>query len=105
MEWEVFRRVRALRRRFPDTDIEAHFHNDLGHAVSNAIVALQAGANWISTSLLGIGERTGITPLSSLLANVLILDAAAAARYKLAGSPRPRAPWPSSAAWTCRPTS
>ena len=82
MEWEVFRRIRALRRRF-DVDIEAHFHNDLGHAVSNAIVALQAGANWISTSLLGIGERTGITPLSSLLANVLILDEAAAARYKL----------------------
>jgi isopropylmalate/homocitrate/citramalate synthase len=46
--------------------------------VSNAIVALQAGANWISTSLLGIGERTGITPLSSLLANILILDPAAA---------------------------
>jgi len=82
MEWEVFRRVRALWRRF-DTDIEAHFHNDLGHAVSNAIVALQAGANWISTSLLGIGERTGITPLSSLLANIHILDEAAAARYDL----------------------
>ena len=82
MEWEVFRRIRTLRRRF-GTDIEAHFHNDLGHAVSNAIVALQAGANWISTSLLGIGERTGITPLSSLLANILILDAAAAARYRL----------------------
>ncbi len=83
MEWEVFRRVRSLRRRFPETDIEAHFHNDLGHAVSNAIVALQAGANWISTSLLGIGERTGITPLSSLLANILILDERTASRYNL----------------------
>ena len=82
MEWEVFRRIRALRRRFA-TDIEAHFHNDLGHAVSNAIVAIQAGANWISTSLLGIGERTGITPLSSLLANLLILNEAAAGRYRL----------------------
>jgi homocitrate synthase len=82
MEWEVFRRIRTLRRRF-GTDIEAHFHNDLGHAVSNAIVALQAGANWISTSLLGIGERTGITPLSSLLANIHILDETAAGRYDL----------------------
>jgi isopropylmalate/homocitrate/citramalate synthase len=81
MEWEVFRRVRALRRRFP-TDIEVHFHNDLGHAVSNAIVALRAGANWISTSLLGIGERTGITPLSSILANLLVLDEEAAERYR-----------------------
>ena len=82
MAWEVFRRLRGLRRRFL-TDIEAHFHNDLGHAVSNAIVALRAGANWISTSLLGLGERTGITPLSSFLANLCLLDGRAAGRYNL----------------------
>jgi isopropylmalate/homocitrate/citramalate synthase len=82
MAWEVFRRLRGLRRRFL-VDIEAHFHNDLGHAVSNAIVALRAGANWISTSLLGLGERTGITPLSSFLANLCLLDGRAAGRYDL----------------------
>ncbi len=82
MSWEVFRKIRALRRRYA-TDIEAHFHNDLGHAVSNAIVSLLAGANWISTSLLGLGERTGITPLSSFLANLYILDDRAARRYNL----------------------
>jgi homocitrate synthase len=82
MGWEISRRIRVLRKRFP-TDIEAHFHNDLGHAVSNSIAALRAGANWISTSLLGIGERTGITPLSSLLANIHFLDEHAALRYDL----------------------
>ena len=66
-------RIRALRTA-DRTDIEVHFHNDLGHAVSNALAALQAGANWVSTSLLGIGERTGITPLSSLLVNLYVLD-------------------------------
>jgi isopropylmalate/homocitrate/citramalate synthase len=56
--WEVARRVAALRRRTA-LDIEAHFHNDLGQAVSNAVWAVRCGANWISASLLGIGERTG----------------------------------------------
>lgn len=82
LSWDVFRRIRVLRQRFA-ADIEVHFHNDLGHAVSNALAALRAGANYVSTSLLGIGERTGITPLSSLLANLYVLDAAAVRRYAL----------------------
>jgi homocitrate synthase len=82
LSWDVFRRIRILRKRFA-ADIEVHFHNDLGHAVSNALTALWAGANYVSTSLLGIGERTGITPLSSLLANLYVLDAAAVRRYVL----------------------
>lgn len=82
LSWDVFRRIRILRKRFA-ADIEVHFHNDLGHAVSNALAALRAGANYVSTSLLGIGERTGITPLSSLLANIYLLDTAAVGRYGL----------------------
>ncbi len=73
MGWEVESRIRKLRDR-TFTDIEVHFHNDLGHAVGNAVAALRAGANWVSASLLGIGERTGITPLSTLLVNLYILD-------------------------------
>ncbi|MGB8952251.1 MAG: LeuA family protein [Candidatus Aminicenantales bacterium] len=82
MNWEVARRIRELRRCLT-VDIEVHFHNDLGHAVSNALVALQSGANWVSTSLLGIGERTGITPLSSLLVNLYVMDSELARRYNL----------------------
>lgn len=80
--WEVARRVAALRRRTA-LDIEAHFHNDLGQAVSNAVWAVRCGANWISASLLGIGERTGITPLSSFLANLYVLDPELAGRYRM----------------------
>jgi homocitrate synthase len=80
--WEVARRVGALRRR-TSLEIEAHFHNDLGQAVSNAVWAVRSGANWISASLLGIGERTGITPLSSFLANLYVLDPDLAGRYRL----------------------
>jgi len=82
MSWEVGRRIRRLRRRVA-TALEVHFHNDLGHAVSNAFAALEAGANFVSTSLLGIGERTGITPTSSLLVNLYVLDPAIARRYDL----------------------
>jgi homocitrate synthase len=82
LSWDVYRRIRILRQRFA-ADIEVHFHNDLGHAVGNALAALRGGANYVSTSLLGIGERTGITPLSSLLANLYVLDADAVGRYAL----------------------
>jgi homocitrate synthase len=44
-------------------DIETHFHNDTGCAIANAYCALEAGATHIDTSILGIGERNGITPL------------------------------------------
>jgi len=82
LSWEVARRIRGLRRRIR-ASIEVHFHNDLGHAVSNAVAALQAGASFVSTSLLGIGERTGITPLSSLLVNLYMLNPGMGARYDL----------------------
>ena len=82
LSWDVFRRIRSLRQRY-GMDIEGHFHNDLGHAVGNSLAALMAGANWIDTSLLGIGERTGITPLSSLLVNMYILDQKIAVKYNL----------------------
>jgi len=82
MNWAVSKRIKELRRYF-SVDMEVHFHNDLGHAVSNAIVALQSGANWISASLVGIGERTGITPLSSLLLNLYVLSPVLTRKYNL----------------------
>ena len=37
-------------------------------AIANAYCALEAGATHIDTSVLGIGERVGITPLGGLVA-------------------------------------
>jgi len=50
--------------------IEFHAHNDTGCAVANALAALEAGATHIDTTVLGIGERNGITSLSGLIARV-----------------------------------
>ncbi|PIR58635.1 MAG: hypothetical protein COU69_04350 [Candidatus Pacebacteria bacterium CG10_big_fil_rev_8_21_14_0_10_56_10] len=80
--WEVAEVVHALSREV-QTQLGVHLHNDLGHAVGNAIYALRAGANWIDTSLLGLGERTGITPLSSLLVSLNELGPRLVARYDL----------------------
>src|SRR5512136_2700651 len=44
-------------------DIGFHGHNDTGCAVANAYEAVAAGATHVDVSVLGIGERVGITPL------------------------------------------
>ena len=53
-----------------ECDIETHFHNDTGCAIANAYLALEAGATHIDTTVLGIGERNGITPLGGLMARL-----------------------------------
>ncbi|KAK4951687.1 Saccharopine dehydrogenase [Elasticomyces elasticus] len=49
-------------------------HNDTGCAIANAYVALEAGATHIDTSVIGIGERNGITPLGGLMARMIVAD-------------------------------
>lgn len=64
-------------------DIEFHGHNDSGCAVANAFAALEAGATHIDTTVLGIGERNGITALSGLIARLYLTDPALVERYNL----------------------
>ncbi|KAF2651466.1 homocitrate synthase [Lophiostoma macrostomum CBS 122681] len=70
---QVYDLVRTLRG-VVSCDIETHFHNDTGCAIANAYCALEAGATHIDTSVLGIGERNGITPLGGLMARMLVAD-------------------------------
>lgn len=46
--------------------LNVHCHNDLGLATANALAAYEAGVTMIDTSVNGLGERTGITPLSEI---------------------------------------
>ncbi|KAK3332205.1 HMGL-like-domain-containing protein [Cercophora scortea] len=68
---QVYDLVRTLRG-VVSCDIETHFHNDTGCAIANAYCALEAGATHIDTSVLGIGERNGITPLGGLMARMVV---------------------------------
>lgn len=55
-------------------DIEFHGHNDTGCAIANAFEAVRAGATHLDTSILGLGERNGITPLGGFLARMFTLN-------------------------------
>ncbi|KAM0421284.1 hypothetical protein ACHAPT_011006 [Fusarium lateritium] len=66
---EVYNKIYTLRQ-IVGCDVETHFHNDTGCAVSNAYTALEAGATHIDTTVLGIGERNGITSLGGLVASL-----------------------------------
>ena len=51
----------------PSELIEWHGHNDFYRAVNNATYAWLYGASSVNCSLLGIGERTGNTPLEAMV--------------------------------------
>ena len=51
----------------PSELIEWHGHNDFYKAVSNSTTAWLYGACGVNTSLFGIGERTGNTPLEAMV--------------------------------------
>ena len=69
----VYHLVRELKESVK-ADIEFHGHNDTGCAIANSVSALEAGATHIDTSVLGIGERVGITSLGGLIARMYVLD-------------------------------
>jgi len=67
-------------RRNVSCDIEFHGHNDTGCAIANSYSVLEGGATHIDTSILGIGERNGITPLGGFIARMYADDPAAIKR-------------------------
>jgi homocitrate synthase len=73
----------SLVRRTVSCDIEFHAHDDTGCAVANALAALEAGATHIDTTILGIGERNGIVPLSSMMARLHTLRPDLVEHYRL----------------------
>lgn len=79
---QVYNMVHQLVR-LTHLDIEFHGHNDSGCAIANATAALEAGATHIDTTILGIGERNGITPLGGLIARLYTLNRNYVTKYNL----------------------
>lgn len=79
---QVYAMVHQLVR-LTHLDIEFHGHNDSGCAIANACAALEAGATHIDTTVLGIGERNGITPLGGLVARLYTIKKAYVEKYTL----------------------
>jgi isopropylmalate/homocitrate/citramalate synthase len=51
--------VRAVRGIAEDVPFEIHCHDDFGLAVANTIAAVRAGVEFVSTTMNGVGERSG----------------------------------------------
>ncbi len=64
--------IRLCADRYPNVGIEFHGHNDTGCAIANSVSALEGGADCLDVTVLGIGERNGITSLSGLISQLYI---------------------------------
>src|SRR6266576_2495612 len=53
--------------------LDWHGHQDRGLGVINSIAALEAGADQVHGSALGMGERVGNTPMDQLLVNLKLM--------------------------------
>lgn len=60
--------VRRVRDRIPaEMGLGVHCHNDLGLATANTLAGIEAGADYPSVTVNGIGERAGNPPLHEIV--------------------------------------
>jgi 2-isopropylmalate synthase len=59
--------ISRIKAATPEAPLVVHFHNDLGLGAWNTVVALGSGADVFTTSVNGIGERTGNAPMHQVL--------------------------------------
>lgn len=64
----TFKFVTDIKTRFPSIHIDSHLHNDYDMAVGNTYMGIKAGVDGIHTTVNGLGERSGNTPLASVVA-------------------------------------
>jgi isopropylmalate/homocitrate/citramalate synthase len=64
--------VRSVKARI-NKRLEAHFHMDYGMGVANTIMALAEGVEVVHSTVLGIGERAGNTPMEDTALALLTL--------------------------------
>ena len=63
--WRCFRRLRAIAG--TQFSLEFHGHNDLGMATANTVSAVEGGADAVSVTVNGLGERAGNAPLEEVV--------------------------------------
>ncbi len=56
-----------LIRKFWSKDLGVHAHDNLGFALKNSNIATQAGANWVDSTVLGMGRGPGNTKTEEIL--------------------------------------
>jgi homocitrate synthase len=79
---QVFELVSLVRENV-HCDIEFHAHNDTGCAIANCLSALEGGVTHVDTTVLGIGERNGITSLGGMIARLITIQPELVRKYRL----------------------
>jgi homocitrate synthase NifV len=59
--------IEQVGKQYPALPVDFHAHNDLGMATANAVTAWDAGANALSVTVNGLGERSGNAALEEIL--------------------------------------
>lgn len=59
--------VKKMRAALKEIPIEIHAHNDFGLAVANTAAAVAAGVNVVSSTINGVGERSGNAPTEEVV--------------------------------------
>lgn len=62
----VYERIKTITS-IVGIDVEMHTHNDFGMANANSLAGIKAGAKFVSTTVMGIGERSGNTALEEIV--------------------------------------
>ena len=70
---EAIRLLVTEARELTKLPIEVHCHNDFGLAVANSLAGVAAGAEVVHTSVAGLGERCGNTPLEAFAMALALL--------------------------------
>ena len=63
--WRCFHRLRTMAGNA--LSLEFHGHNDLGMATANTVSAVEGGADVVSVTVNGLGERAGNAPLEEVV--------------------------------------
>ena len=56
--------------KYPNIHFDFHAHNDYDLSVANTLAGLKAGCHGIHTTINGMGERAGNTPMASIVAAI-----------------------------------
>ncbi len=59
--------ISTLCKRFPDTILSVHCHDDLGLATANSLAGIKAGARQVECTINGIGERAGNAAMEEIV--------------------------------------
>ena len=67
---ETYEYISEIKMKYPDFHIDFHGHNDYDLSVANTLEAINAGCSGIHTTINGMGERAGNTPMASIVAAI-----------------------------------